>query len=122
MTPRSVPPTSLEILGWISLAVAFAAATVILVDIFVLGRRQKMAVMNIVYPVTALYWGPVALWAYLKNGCQETRQSQGPGAMAADESVGTTTEGASLGGGPALAGREGGLDCGAGCTLGDIGG
>ena len=40
----------------------------ILADEFLLGHRQHMGVMNLVHPVTALYWGPVWLWAYLRNG------------------------------------------------------
>jgi hypothetical protein len=32
------------------------------------GYRQHMAVMNPVYPITALYWGPVALWFYWQRG------------------------------------------------------
>jgi hypothetical protein len=38
------------------LAVAFAVAAAILLDAFVRGHRQNMVIMEVVYPVTALYW------------------------------------------------------------------
>jgi len=46
-----------------SLAVAGLCAVLISVDIAA-SRRQKMRVMNLVWPLTALYGGPLALWAY----------------------------------------------------------
>lgn len=55
-------PTALTLVGWIVLGVAFLCALAIAYDIFVRGYRQHMAVMNAVYPITALYLGPVALW------------------------------------------------------------
>jgi len=58
-----MPPRWLEILARASLAAAFLSFVVITFDI-VAGRRQRMAVMNVVWPVTALYFGPFALWAY----------------------------------------------------------
>lgn len=66
---RYVQPADwIEELGWFSLAVAFASALLILADIVLRGHRQKMWIMNLVYPVTALYWGPVALWFYFTRG------------------------------------------------------
>ncbi|MCX5040335.1 hypothetical protein ACFWFH_08875 [Streptomyces coelicoflavus] len=66
---RHVQPADwIEVVGWFSLAVAFASALVILADIVLGSQRQKMWIMNVVYPVTALYWGPVALWFYFCDG------------------------------------------------------
>ena len=61
-------PTALTVVAWFSLAVAFASAAAILADIFVRGNRQRMAVMQWVWPVTALYTGPLGLLAYRRWG------------------------------------------------------
>ena len=58
--------TTWIVLGRIALAVAFASAGAIAWDI-ACGHRQQMAIMNLVWPITALYWGPVALWAYFRR-------------------------------------------------------
>jgi hypothetical protein len=93
-----MPPTWLTVLAWISLALAFATAAAILYDIFVVGRRQRMPVMEAVWPVTALYFGPLAWPAY--------RRWARPGAEYGER---------------VLVGI-GVSHCGAGCTLGDIAG
>jgi hypothetical protein len=46
--------------GPAALGVAVASMLVIAADI-ARGYRQKMWIMNVIYPVTAPYWGPVAL-------------------------------------------------------------
>ncbi len=56
----------LIVLAWISLALAFASAIVIVIDL--IGHRQQMWIMNLVWPITALYAGPLALWAYVRGG------------------------------------------------------
>jgi hypothetical protein len=40
---------------------------VIVIDLFA-GHAQHMWIMDVVWPITALYFGPVALWAYFKWG------------------------------------------------------
>ena len=62
------PPNWLTIIADISLIVAFASAFAILFDIFVRGYRQKMFIMEWVWPITALYLGPLGLWAYWDMG------------------------------------------------------
>jgi hypothetical protein len=101
--------TWLTALAWAALAVAFASATVITADIVMRGYRQKMTIMNWVWPVTGLYFGPVALWGYWKFGrpasgkwLTERRRDSPP----AKPGWATTAVGVS--------------HCGAGCTLGDI--
>lgn len=60
-------PEWLHVLALVSLAIALACAAVIALDI-ARGRRQPMAIMNLVWPITALYAGPLALWAYARIG------------------------------------------------------
>lgn len=50
--------------AWISLAFAAVPATVVAAYI-ASGRRQRMWIMNVVWPVTVLYAGPLGLWAFL---------------------------------------------------------
>ncbi len=56
----------LAMISWISLGIAFACALFIAID--VLRHPQKMAIMNIVWPVTALYLSVFAVWGYLHLG------------------------------------------------------
>ena len=58
----------LTIIADISLIAAFASAIAILLDIFVRGYRQKMSIMEWVWPITALYFGLIGLWAYWDIG------------------------------------------------------
>ncbi|HEX4689795.1 MAG TPA: DUF4396 domain-containing protein [Solirubrobacteraceae bacterium] len=94
-----MPPTWLTIVAWISLALAFATAGAILFDIYARGRRQRMAIMEAVWPVTALYFGPLAWLAYRRWG----RPDSPPHGDRASVAVSVS-------------------HCGAGCTLGDIAG
>lgn len=96
--PHAIPGW-LDAFAWISIAIAFLSAAAIAIDILS-GRKQKMAIMNIVWPVTALYFGPFALWAYWTFG-----RSPQPGRK---PFWATTFVGDS--------------HCGAGCTLGDFAG
>jgi hypothetical protein len=41
---------------------------VVAFDVFARGHRQKMWIMEAVWPVTALYFGPLAWWAYRRWG------------------------------------------------------
>jgi hypothetical protein len=63
----------LQTVAWISLAVALACALVIAID--ELRHPQKMAIMNVVWPVTALYFSVFALWAYFRKGRHMSRES-----------------------------------------------
>jgi hypothetical protein len=80
---------------------------VIVLDLF--GHPQKMTIMNFVWPITAVYFGPLALWTYFGFGRQKKEDSR-------DEHKGHRQ------------GRSpfwqkvwiGDTHCGAGCTLGDI--
>ncbi len=121
-------PQWVTVVGWIGLALGFGSALVILVDEFLLGHRQHMWVMNLVHPITALYWGPVWLWAYFRNG----RKSAGD--LMEREARRLAAEGVDV---EELRRKGDSTDpedlrpwhianavshCGAGCTLGDIAG
>ena len=100
-------PHWLTLLAGASLALALGCALVIAIDLLA-GRRQPMAVMNLVWPITALYAGPLGLWAYWRLGrvprgaAEEGRHGHGSERPFA-QSV-------------ALAATH----CGSGCTLGDL--
>jgi hypothetical protein len=57
-------PAWLTVLAWLYLSVCFCCAGVVAYDIGFNRRRQQMAIMNFVYPITALYFGPFALAFY----------------------------------------------------------
>lgn len=61
-------PAWLTVVAWTYLVVCFSCAAVITYDIFVNGRRQAMGVMNAVFPITALYFGPLGLAFYWRWG------------------------------------------------------
>jgi hypothetical protein len=91
-----VAPHWLFVLSIIALIAAFLSAAIIIAD---LARHpQKMAVMNFVWPITALYFGPLAIWAYWRMG-RPGGHNEKPFWM--KTFVGAT-------------------HCGAGCTLGDV--
>jgi hypothetical protein len=108
MTPY---PEWLRILAWIYLGVCAAIALWMLID-FVRGNRQKMWIMYLVWPITAMYFGPLAAWLYLR-----TRDVSSPSAPEPDretqkrmKQTDPTREQVSV----AV------FHCGAGCTIGDI--
>jgi hypothetical protein len=104
-----VPPAWLTTLAWISLALAFATAGLVVFDILGRGHRQGMAVMDIVWPVTALYFGPLAWPAYRRWGRPNSPRFQDRTGVRPD--YGKTVS-------VSIAVSH----CGAGCTLGDIAG
>jgi hypothetical protein len=102
-----MPPTWLTVAAWVSLALAAFTAAAILVDIYARGNRQKMAVMEAVWPVTALYFGPLAWLGYRRWGRAASPQGRRETGVEPDYG-----EPVSVGIGVS--------HCGAGCTLGDI--
>lgn len=101
-------PSWMDALAWVALSAAFLCALIIAIDYA--RHRQKMWIMYFVWPVTALYFGPLALAVYYKLQLRKTER-EAP---------------------PSQCGRERGpkplqittavFHCGAGCTLGDIAG
>jgi hypothetical protein len=102
-----MPPTWLTIVAWVALSVAFVTAGVILYDIYGRGYRQKMGVMEAVWPVTALYLGPFAWLGYRRWGRLSSPRYQ-------------QETSAEPGYGEPVSVAIGVSHCGAGCTLGDI--
>jgi hypothetical protein len=74
-------PGWFEALACSYLALCFLCALIMLTD-EIAGNRQKMMVMNLVWLITALYWGPVALWGYFTAGRKMTQRRQQQGRKA----------------------------------------
>jgi hypothetical protein len=68
-----MPPVWLTVVAWLYLSVCFCCAAIIACDITVNHRRQRMGVMNFVFPITALYFGPFALALYWRWGRASAR-------------------------------------------------
>lgn len=104
-----MPGPWLTVVAWVALVVAFACAVEIAYDIYVRGYRQRMRIMEAVWPVTALYMGPLATWGYRRFGRPMSGRwlrEQELDAPPDKPRWATTAVGVS--------------HCGAGCTLGDI--
>lgn len=93
-------PEQLHLLAGIYILLSVGSAIVVLVDMYVLGRRQHMAIMEAVWPLTILYWGPIGLIAYFWFG-------RGGGHRRSDPPMWQ-------------AAFKGAAHCGAGCALGDF--
>lgn len=104
-----MPPTWLDALSWVLLGLGFVSAAVVLLDVYGRGHRQRMAVMEAVWPVNALYFGPVGVWAYWRFGRPASqRWLDERGLDSAPDKPGWAVV------------ATGVAHCGAGCTLGDI--
>ena len=104
-------PEWLHTLAIISLIVAGICALIIALDL--LGHPQKMWIMNIVWPITALYGGPLALLAYFRVGRLSTKQSMEAAKKRGEKSPGMQKPFWQSVGVAAT-------HCGSGCTLGDL--
>lgn len=119
-----VGSTAWIVVSWIALGVALVCALAILADILGRGYRQHMAIMNWVWPITALYWGPVALWGYFSRGKRMSMKWADEHGVDMDELM--SDDGDDPPGFWAYARKnwwpvsKGVCHCGAGCTLGDI--
>jgi hypothetical protein len=105
-------PEWLTILAAVALIVAGLCCLVIIIDLLT-GRAQHMWIMNLVWPITALYAGPVALWAYFKVG-----RSSGPAGRHGDMNMGGKSMDNPKPFWQSVA--LGATHCGSGCVLGDI--
>lgn len=83
------------------IALVVLCALVVLVDVF-RGHRQRMAVMDYVWPMTALYSGPLGVWAYWTMGRAPKDGERKEGKPFWQQVFVSTCH------------------CGAGCTLGDL--
>lgn len=87
MTMGSNLPGWVTPLAWAFLVLAVLSSVAIVVDIHVRGHRQPSRAMELVWPVTALYLGPFALWAYARHGRRNSGTS-GHGAAPATVAFG----------------------------------
>lgn len=102
-------PDWLHSLAIVSLMLAGLSFVLIAVDLLN-GHRQSMWIMNLVWPLTALYAGPLAVWAYYRIGRKMATANM---PMRGDmSSMPSKPFWQSVG--------LGALHCGSGCTLGDI--
>jgi len=93
-------PEWLIYLSAISLIIGGICFFIITFDILS-GHKQPMWIMNVVWPVTALYAGPLALWVYWEIGRPKAEGSGNN--IPFWQSVGLSA-----------------THCGSGCTLGDL--
>lgn len=101
----------LAIISWFSLAVAFACALVILAD--EVRHPQKMWIMNLVWPITALYLSVFAVLLYFQEGRKMTREAIAQKQLREDKKKSRSP----------LTWQQVALadtHCGAGCVLADI--
>lgn len=105
-------PSWLHALSIVSLVLAFACAAIIALD--VARHPQQMWIMNIVWPVTALFGSALALWAYLAYG-RLARREVAQAAMKRGEPMPAKAETSFR-----VKVGKGASHCGSGCTLGDI--
>jgi hypothetical protein len=61
-----MPPGWLTTLARHSIAAGLVSAAVILYDIYARGRRQPVRVREAVWPITALYTGPLGWFIYAR--------------------------------------------------------
>ena len=101
-----MPPPWLTIIAWISLAAGFLTAGVIAFDIYGRRLRQPMRVMEAVWPITALFLGPLGWFAYARLGRPRVTKSSGH----SEEAQLAEWQGVAVSA----------THCGAGCALGDI--
>ena len=101
----------LHIISVTSLIIGGLCALIILIDILS-GNKQKMMIMNFVYPISALYGSVFALFFYYKIG----RKSSQKNSM--NEKDGKEMQHNKKPFWQSVA--IGALHCGSGCTMGDI--
>ena len=105
-------PTWLHVLSIIALLTGAVCALIVAINIT--RHPQHMGIMNVVWPVVALFAGPIALWGYFAYGRLASHEKMKK-AMDLDE----TPPSKKLTPFPVMVGK-GAAHCGAGCTLGDI--
>lgn len=88
----------LHTLSVIFLILSVLSACIVMAHILA-GHSQQMAIMNWVWPITALWSGPFGLWAYFVVGTGDGPQNRKPFAQIV---------------------AVGDLHCAAGCTVGDF--
>ncbi len=108
------PPDWLQLLSWMALLLGFACALLVALD--ELKNPQHMWIMNIVWPVNALYFGPVALWGYYRFGRLSTHHAMMQEKQPGEHGKPMPEKQKPFWAMAAVATSH----CAAGCTLGDI--
>ncbi len=105
-------PSSLVVVATGSLLLGAVCALTIVCDL-ALGWKQRMWIMNVVWPVTALWAGPFALGAYFRYGRdaseKRSREAKAQGRKPPNQKHPF-----------AVLAAKGTTHCGAGCSLADI--
>ena len=104
-------PEWLMLLSLISLCLAVVCAVVIAMDL--LSHPQKKWIMNVVWPITALYAGPLAIIFYFKAGRLSSKESVMMAKERREENPGKKKPFWQIV-------AVGATHCGSGCTLGDL--
>jgi hypothetical protein len=97
-----------------SLAVALLCGILIAID--EIRYRQKMWIMNLVWPLTALYFSIFGLWFYFRAGRKMTKTTMASGTEHEHKQMTRRTPSAPTFTQAAISD----FHCGAGCVLGDI--
>ena len=101
-------PAWLTIISWVFIGIGLLSAGLVLADIYLLGYREHVKIMEAVWPLTALYAGPLALAAYARWGRPMSHKWM-------------TARNHGMPGKPFWAGTAvSATHCGAGCVLGDL--
>lgn len=105
-------PPALHVVAIAMLVLGFACATIVAVD--VARHPQRMAVMDVVWPVTALFGTVIALWGYFRYGRRSTRERAEAARQGGDDAPGEPRTPM-----PVMVAKAA-SHCGSGCALGDI--
>ncbi|MDQ3607962.1 MAG: DUF4396 domain-containing protein [Actinomycetota bacterium] len=92
-------PAWLTTLSWAFIATAVISAGAILYDLYGRGHRQPQRVMEALWPLSALYLGPLALPVYNRFGRTRSATWQGKSGTTVDRSITATAVPSGLPGG-----------------------
>ncbi|HEV8044026.1 MAG TPA: DUF4396 domain-containing protein [Rubrobacter sp.] len=87
MNMDNMIPGWLTAVSWVFVGLALLCAAAILYDVYGRGYRQRTGVMNLVWPITALYLGPLALWIYNQWGRPRSEKWQNEHRSAPEKSL-----------------------------------
>lgn len=105
-------PEWLRVLSIASLALAGLSFLVVVVDL-ARGNGQKMWIMDVVWPVTALWAGPLAVWAYFRYGRAGSKRAATTAKQHGEDPPNKRQPM------PVLV-AKGTTHCGSGCAVGDL--
>ena len=103
MDMNNTIPGWLTALSWAFVGLALLCAAAILYDVYGRGYRQRVRAMEAVWPITALYFGPLALPAYYRWGRPRSEKWQKEHGFAPEKSLPATAATGGIPGGAASA-------------------